>query len=63
MALADAEPMMADITVPPLENGATLADKVMNDGEDEAMRQLEAELSEVVCFIQHRNFVVTNFPH
>jgi len=45
--------MMADVTTQSLSNGVLLVDEVMtevgNDADDEAMRQLEAEIREVVC--------------
>lgn len=64
MALTEIEPMMADVVPASLDNAGIL-DEIMNDGDEEAMRQLEIDIHEEVCTMMflHSCFVVAKFLH
>lgn len=50
MASTEVESMMADIAPASLAD-ARILDEVMNDGDEEAMRQLEIDIHQEVCMI------------
>lgn len=63
MASIEVEPTMADIAPASLAD-ARILDEVMNDGDEEAMRQLEIDIHEEVCMMfLHSCFVVAKFLH
>lgn len=62
MASTEVEPRMADNMPASLAN-ARILDEIMNDGDEEAVRQLEIDIHEEVCMMfLHICFVVAEFP-
>lgn len=56
MVSTEVEPMMADVAPASLANARILGE-VMNDGDEEAMRQLEIDIHKEVCYHDVLTFV------